>query len=332
MSISVRVLSVGSYVPTRVLSNGDLERIVDTSDEWITTRTGIKERRIAAPHEATSDLAYEASVAALRRAGLTARDVDLILVATVFPDMPVPSTACLLQHRLGAAGSAAFDLQAGCTGFLYALHTARAFLSSGLYKTALIVGSEVLSRILDWTDRSTCILVGDGAGAMVLRAEETPGDGPATGVLSSYLGADGSGWDYIQVPAGGSRLPASEETVRKGQHFYRMQGGETFKHAIRAMEASCAIALHDAGLSPRDVDVLVPHQANLRIITTMARRMEIPMERVIVTIDRYGNTSAASIPIALDTAMRDGRIGAGTTALLVAFGAGMTWGAAVVRF
>jgi 3-oxoacyl-[acyl-carrier-protein] synthase III len=325
LAVNVRILSVGSYVPRRILSNRDIEQIVDTSDEWITTRTGIKERRIAAADEATSDLAYEASKVALERAGLTARDIDLILVATSFPDMPVPSTACLLQNRLGVAGSIAFDLQAACSGFVYGLHTARAFLTSGMHRTALVVGAEVLSRILDWSERSTCVLVGDGAGAVVLRADELPGDRPTTGILSSHLGADGSNWELIHIPAGGSRLPASEETVRKGLHFYRMQGGETFKYATE-------IALREAGLSLRDVDLLIPHQANLRIMTAAARRLDLPMDRVVVAVDRYGNTSNASIPIALDEAMQDGRVGPGTTAVLVAFGGGATWGAAVVRF
>ena len=332
MAVNVRILSVGSYVPRRILSNRDLEQIVDTSDEWITTRTGIKERRIAAADEATSDLAYEASKVALERAGLTARDIDVILVATSFPDMPVPSTACLLQNRLGVAGSVAFDLQAACSGFVYGLHTARAFLTSGMHRTALVVGAEVLSRILDWSERSTCVLVGDGAGAVVLRAEELPGDRPTTGILSSHLGADGSNWELIHIPAGGSRLPASEETVRKGLHFYRMQGGETFKYATRLMGEACEVALREAGLSLRDVDFLIPHQANLRIMTAAARRLDVPMDRVVVAVDRYGNTSNASIPIALDEAMQDGRVGPGTTAVLVAFGGGATWGAAVVRF
>jgi 3-oxoacyl-[acyl-carrier-protein] synthase-3 len=332
VAINVRVLAVGSYAPRRILSNSDLEHMVDTSDEWITTRTGIKERHIAAAEEATSDLAYEASTVALERAGLAAQDIDLILVATSFPDMPVPSTACLLQNRLGVAGNIAFDLQAACSGFVYGLHTARAFLTSGLHRTALVVGAEVLSRILDWTDRRTCVLVGDGAGAVVLRAEELLGDRPTTGVLSSHLGADGSNWELIHIPAGGSRLPASEETVRQGLHYYRMQGAETYKYATRLMGEACEMALREAGLSLHDVDFLIPHQANLRIMAAAARRLDVPMDRVVVAVDHYGNTSNASIPIALDEAMQDGRVGPGTTAVLVAFGGGATWGAAVVRF
>jgi 3-oxoacyl-[acyl-carrier-protein] synthase-3 len=247
-------------------------------------------------------------------------------------DMPFPATACLVQDRLGARRAAAFDIQAGCTGFLYALHIARGFLMSGLHRTALVLAGEPLSRVLDWTDRSTCVLLGDAGGAMLLRAEELPGESPVTGILSSAVGADGSQWELLHMPAGGSRLPASQETVAKGLHYFKMRGSETFKIATRVMGEAAEEAIRAAGLSRADIDLLVPHQANLRIITAMAKRFDLPMDQVMVTIDHLGNTSSASIPVTLVEGMASGRIVDGTTAVLVGFGAGLTWGSAVVRF
>lgn len=333
MPRTVRVLSVGSYLPERILTNAELEQMVDTSDEWIRTRTGIEVRHIAAPHEAASDLAYEASRVCLERAGLSPAALDLIVLATSFGDMPFPATACLVQARLGARQAVAFDVQAGCTGFVYALHVARGLLLSGLHKTALVVAGEALSRLVDWTDRTTCVLLGDAGGAMLLQAEDRPGDGrPEEGVLSSCLGADGEQWELLHMPAGGSRLPASHDTVEQRLHYFKMRGSETFKVATRVMGEAAEAAIRDAGLRRQDIDLLVPHQANLRIITAMAKRFDLPMERVVVTVDHLGNTSSASIPVSIDEAMRAGRIRSGTTAVIVAFGAGLTWGSAVIRF
>jgi 3-oxoacyl-[acyl-carrier-protein] synthase-3 len=329
---NIRVLATGAYLPERVLTNADLEAMVDTSDEWIRTRTGIRERHIAAPEEAASDLAYQASRQALERASVSPEEVDVIVLATSFGDMPFPATACLLQRMLGARRACAFDVQAGCTGFVYALHVARALLASGQHRTALVAAGEALSRLTDWTDRSTCVLLGDAGGAMVLRAEELPGDSPVTGVLSSCLGSDGEQWELLHMPAGGSRLPASHETVERRLHYFKMRGSETFKVATRVMGEAAEEAIRQAGLSLADVDLLVPHQANLRIISAMAKRLELPMERVVVTVDHLGNTSSASIPVSVDEAQREGRIRAGTTAVFVSFGAGLTWGSAVVRF
>lgn len=323
----VQILGIGHYVPEGVLTNFDLEKIVETSDEWIRERTGIRERRIAAPDQAASDLAYEAAKVALDRAGLSPRDLDLIIVATATPDMAFPSTACLLQDRLGAPKVPCFDLQAACPGFLYALEVGKSMLLGSTYETALVVGAECLSKITDWTDRSTCVLFGDGAGAAVLGKGE--GD---RGILSVYLGGDGSLAELLYLPAGGSRLPASEETVRNRLHYLKMRGREVFKYAVLGMQESAQRALEMAGIEPEALRWVVPHQANTRIIEATRQKLKLPPEKVYVNIDRYGNTSAASIPIALSELVERGELQAGDLVLLVAFGAGFTWGGAVVRW
>ena len=326
-SKSVGIVGTGFYVPKKVLTNFDLEKMVDTTDEWIRTRTGISERRIADDNEATSDLAGKAARKALEDACLNPDEIDLIIVATLSPDMSFPSTACLVQHKLGIKNACAFDLEAACSGFIYGLSVADAFIKSSTYKIALVIGAETFSRIVDWKDKSTCVLMGDGAGAIVLR-EVVNGKG----ILYTYLGADGSGADLMKQPAGGSRLPATEETVKQGLHYFKMQGNEVFKHAVRIMSASTITALKKANLSNEDVDWLIPHQANSRIIQSVAKRLCIPMEKVIVNLDKYGNTTAATIPIALDEAVKQGKIKEGDIVVLVAFGAGLTWGACVLRW
>lgn len=324
---SVGIIGLGRYVPENIMTNKDLEKIVDTEDAWIVDRTGIRERRIAGEGVATSDLAAQAAEKALADAGLTAADIDLIIVATATPDMPFPSTACLVQDKIKASKAAAFDLSAGCSGFVYGLVTGAQFIKTGLYKHVLVIGAETLSRILDWSDRNTCVLFGDGAGAAVL------GEVPAGyGLLGAELGADGSGGELLKLPAGGSRLPASLDTLSNSMHYVHMNGNEVFKFAIKVMGEAAVKALEHAGLSSRDVDCLVPHQANIRIIQSAAKRLKLPMEKVVVNVDRYGNTSAASIPIALDEAVHDGRIKHGDTIVLVGFGAGLTWASAVIKW
>jgi 3-oxoacyl-[acyl-carrier-protein] synthase-3 len=326
--LSCYIAGTGSYTPPRVLSNQDLERIVETSDEWITTRTGIKERRIADPGTAASDLAWEASKKALAAAELDPGELDVIIVGTVTPDYVFPAAGCTLQARLGAKKAAAFDVTAACSGFLYALQVGRSMIAAGTARNALIVGVEVLSRITDYSDRSTCVLFGDGAGAVVLK----PSDDPSRGVLSVAIGSDGSFADLLFMPAGGSKHPTTHETVEQHEHFIHMSGNDVFKIAVRGMETVARQALEQAGVALTDIDLLVPHQANLRIIDATARRLELPPEKVVVNIDRYGNTSAASIPIALDEAVRGGRVQKGSRIVMVAFGGGLTWGAAVVRW
>jgi len=322
------ITGVGSCVPERVVTNFDLEKMVDTTDEWIRTRTGIRERRVAAEDQATSDLAVVAARRALEEARLDPADLDLIIVATVTPDMPFPATACIVQDRLGASRAAALDLETACSGFVYALATGAQFIETGLYNNVLVIGAETLSKIVDWTDRRTCVLLGDGAGAVVLQ----PALAEDQGLLSFHLGADGGGADLLKQPAGGSRLPASEETVRSRLHYVHMNGREVFKFAVKVMGEAAQAALEKCGLGFADVDYYIPHQANYRIIEASARRFGLPMERVYVNIDRYGNTSAASIPVALDEAVDQGRIRPGDLVLLVAFGGGLTWGAAVCRW
>jgi len=321
------IVGVGSCVPNQVLTNRDLERIVDTTDEWIVGRTGIRERRIAGEEETTSDLAFVAAQRALDAGGIGADDLGLIIVATVTPDMPFPSTACLLQDRLGATRAAAFDLEAACSGFMYGLATGAQFVQSEVYDYVLVIGAETLSKILDWSDRGTCVLLGDGAGAVVL--------GPAydgSGVLSTHLGSDGSGAELLMQPGGGSLNPATVETVINKLHLVKMNGREVFRFAVKAMGDAAQEALDSCEMRFEDVDLYIPHQANYRIIESSARRFGFPMEKVFVNIDRYGNTSAASIPIALDEARRMGRLESGSIVLMVAFGGGLTWGSAVVRW
>ncbi len=320
---SVRVTGWGSYVPERVLSNADLERIVDTSDEWIRTRTGISERRVAAPHETTATLAAIAGKRAIATAGLTPDDIDVIVVATLTPDHPMPSTAALVKEAIGNTTAAAFDIGAACSGFIFGYATADAYVRSGLARNVLVIGAELLTRFLDFEDRGTCILFGDGAGAVVLSASDEEGGGMA----GLELTTDPDGAYMIWLPSGGSRSPASIETVRRGEHFIRMEGRETYRYATRTLAASALAAIEKAGWTPDDVDLFIPHQANVRIIEAVARGLKLPMERMFVNIDKYGNTSAASVGIALDEAVREGRVKPGDKLVFVAFGAGFTSGA-----
>lgn len=322
-----KIISTGSYVPGRILTNGELEKMVETSDKWIMERTGIRERRIAAQGENTSDLAYEASMTALSRAGISASSLDLIIVATITGDMPIPATACFLQNRLGATAAAAFDINAACSGFLFGMSTANAYIKSGMYKRILLVGAEALSRFTDWEDRNTCVLFGDGAGAAILEAS----DG-ASGVMSVDIYSDGSYWELLNLPGGGSKHPPSESASENRLHYIKMKGNETFKVAVRTLEKLVIDALEKNGLKSDDIALLVPHQANLRIISATAARLGIAMDRVMVNLDRCGNTSAASIPIALDEAATAGRIKENDYILLEAFGGGLTWASAVIRW
>jgi 3-oxoacyl-[acyl-carrier-protein] synthase III len=318
-----RLVATGSYLPEKVLTNADLEKMVDTSDEWIRERTGIRERHIAAPGENTCDLAEAAARQALRAAGIKASAVDLIVVATTTPDRVFPSTACLLQERLHIHGCAAFDIQAVCTGFIYALGIADQFIRTGTCTTALVVGAETLSRIIDWTDRGTCVLFGDGAGAVVMTASQAPG------ILSTHLHADGRYKDLLMVPVG---VSAGCTEVEAGRAYIQMQGNEVFRVAVNTLGRIVDETLLANNLEKSAVDWLVPHQANTRIIAATAKKLKMPMERVVVTVAEHGNTSAASVPLALDAAVRDGRIAQGDLLLLEAFGAGFTWGSALLRW
>jgi len=325
--IHARITGTGSYAPKKVISNHDLEKLVNTSDQWITERTGIKERRIAEKGQTTSDLAYEAGKKALNAAGLRPDELDLVLVATMTPDMILPSLSCVLQEKLGAKNAAAFDIYAACSGFIYGMSVASAFIGSGMYKNILLVGAEVLSRFTDWEDRTTCILFGDGAGAVVIQRHAGK-----RGILSTHLHSDGSLGELIHVLAGGAQHPASHDTIRRRMHFIKMKGNETFKAAVRALEGVVQEALEHNKVKPEEIDYLVPHQANLRIIQAMAQRLNMPMEKVVLTLPKYGNTSAASIPMALDEAVRDGRIKENHLLLFEAFGGGLTWASALVRW
>jgi len=326
-SLGVSISGTGSYLPTRILTNFDLEKMVDTSDEWIRTRTGIRERRIAEIGQAASDLALPAAQLALERSGIGPEDLDLIIVGTATPDMVFPSTACQLQAKLGATRAGAFDLSAACTGFIYGLSAGGGLIVSGVAKNVLVVGSECLSKVTDWEDRNTCVLFGDGAGAVVLK----PADGRRE-LLSTSLGADGTRDDLICIPGGGSRAPASEETLRDRMHFMKLKGREVFKFAVRIFQELIHDALASCGLNKDDIALVVPHQVNTRIIDAAVKGLNIPVEKVYVNIDRYGNTSAASVPIALDEAVAEGRLKEGDILIMVAFGGGLTWGSAVVRW
>jgi 3-oxoacyl-[acyl-carrier-protein] synthase III len=326
-SIKAKILGTGSYLPSRILSNKDLEKMVDTNDEWIVERTGIRERRIIDDSDNCSDLAYRAALKALESSGTSPDELDLIIVATISPDYIFPATACIVQDKLGAKKAAAFDLEAACSGFVYALTVAEKFIISGAYKRVLVIGSEALSRIIDYTDRSTCILFGDGAGAVVLGPSS---DG--SGILSSDLGSDGSGGSALNIPAGGTRRVASHKTVDERLHYMRMDGKEVFKFAVRVIGKSTGAALEKAGLQYSDISYLIPHQANTRIIDAAAKRLDMSHDRVHSNIDRYANTSAASIPIALDEAVRDGKIKSGDNVVLVGFGGGLTWASSVIRW
>ncbi|NOU11316.1 MAG: ketoacyl-ACP synthase III [Nitrospira sp.] len=320
------IAGIGSYVPARVLTNADLERMVATSDEWIRERTGIRERRIAATGEACSDLAVQAGKRALTAAGLSATDLDMILVATCTGDYPLPATACLVQYQLGATKAAACDLSAACCGFVYALSVADAYIKTGM-RHVLVIGSEVMSAITDWTDRNTCVLFGDGAGAAVISAS----DGKR-GILSTHLRSDGTLCELIMVPGGGSRTPPSEKVLAERLQYITMKGNETFKVAVRTLEEIARSTLSANHLRVEDIDLYVPHQANIRILKAVMERLGLPIEKVMLNVDRYGNTSAASIPIALDEAVRKGRIKDGSLVMLGAFGAGLTWASAVIRW
>ncbi|ARU62405.1 3-oxoacyl-ACP synthase [Tumebacillus avium] len=325
--ISVGILGTGSAVPDQVVTNEEMSKRVETTDEWIRSRTGIRERRFVDENTASSDLAFLAAQRAMEAAGVTADEIGMIICATVTPDMMFPATACLVQDRLGAKQAAAFDLSAGCSGFLYGLSVAVPMIETGMYKHVLVIGVETLSRITDFEDRSTCVLFGDGAGAVVL--------GPTAegrGFLSFEMGADGSGGNLLKQEAGGSRNPATQETVLARKHFISMAGNEVFKFAVRILGSASEAALKKAGLSKEDIDYLIPHQANTRIIDSAIKRLELSEEKVYVNLDRYGNMSSASIPVALDEAVRAGKIQENDTLVLVGFGAGLTWGATVLKW
>ena len=329
LPVSTVILGTGAYAPARVLTNTELALTIDTSDEWIVSRSGIRERHIAAPGEMTSDMAVHAARLALADAKLQPADIDLLVIATITPDMPMPATACSVQHKLGLSTSTAcFDLNAACSGFIYALDTACAMVGSGRYRHALVIGVEKLSSIVDWTDRTTCVLFGDGAGAAVIGASARP----AVGLIGAKLGSYGDCVDLLCIPAGGSNTPASTASLASRDHFLKMKGKEVFKYAVRGMEEAARDILEQHGIAANQINLVIPHQANLRIIESIAQYLELPMERFFVNLDRYGNTSAASIPIALDEARRAGRINPGDLTLLVAFGAGLTYGRALIRW
>ena len=322
-----RIIGTGSHVPERVLTNKDLEAIVDTSDEWITTRTGIKERHISSNREATSDFAYQASLNAMEMAGISPEEIDMIIVGTISPDMITPSAACVIQSRLEAKRASAFDVSAGCTSFLYALSVADNFIKTGNAEKILVVGAETLSKITNYEDRGTCILFGDGAGAVVVSREKSD-----RGILSTHLFSDGSYGDLLYLPGGGSARPASKETIEKREHFLRMDGNKVFKIAVKSLEEAALTALSHNDLTGKSIDLLIPHQANLRIIDAIGKRLSLPLEKIFINIDKYGNTSSASVPIAIDEANRQNRIKENNLILLDAFGAGFTWGSAVLRW
>lgn len=322
----VGIIGVGKYVPKKVLTNTDLEKMVETSDEWITTRTGIKERRMVAKGEAASDLAAKAAKDALSDAKLDPHNLELIIVASITPDMQFPATACILQNILGAKHAVAFDISAACSGFVYALTIAEQFIARGVYKNALVVGAEVLTSITDWKDRNTCVLFGDGAGAAVLSEVKSGG------IISTYLGAEGAMGNLLCVPAGGSRAPASARTVEGRMHYLKMRGNELFKIAINTMTSSAETVIKQAGLKPQDIDLVIPHQANTRIIAMVAKKLKLPMDKFYLNIERYGNMSSASLAVALCEAVKEGRIKKGDYILLDAFGAGLVWGAMIIKW
>ncbi|TWI03485.1 3-oxoacyl-[acyl-carrier-protein] synthase-3 [Luteimonas cucumeris] len=322
--VYARIAGTGSYLPEKVLTNDDLAKMVDTSDEWIVSRSGIRERHIAADGETTCDLAYHAAVRAMEAAGVSADELDLIVLGTTTPDLIFPSTACLLQHRLGASRCPAFDVNAACSGFLFALTVADKFIRSGAAKTVLVVGAETLSRMTDWTDRSTCVLFGDGAGAVVLKADTE------TGILSTHLHSDGAKKELLWNPVGVS-VGFKPEEKNAGVRI-NMSGSDVFKYAVKALDSLVEETLDANGVDRHDLDWLIPHQANLRIIEATAKRLDMPMDRVIVTVDKHGNTSSGSVPLALDEAVRSGRVQRGQLVLLEAFGGGFTWGSALLRY
>jgi len=324
----VIIAGTGSFVPERVLSNADLEKMVDTSDEWIITRTGIRERRIAEDGMASSDLAEIASRRALESAGVSAEELDLVIVCTITPDTILPSCACWLQERIGAKNAGAFDITAACSGFIYGLSVASNFIKAGAARLALVVGSECLSKITDYTDRTSCILFGDGAGAAVLRSTGNE----ESGILDFILGADGAGGELMILPAGGSRIPATHRSIDERLHYMKIRGREVFKFAVLKMVELVKASVERVGMSTKDIKLVIPHQVNTRILRSAAEKLGMPMEKIFINIDRYGNTSAASVPIALDEAHRAGQIGRGDLVVLVAFGGGLTWGSCLLRW
>lgn len=323
----VSVIATGSYVPSRVLTNADLAKIVETTDEWITTRTGIRERRIASPGEVTSDLAVKAAQRAMQKADVAPEDIDLIIVATITPDMPFPSTACFVQEKLKASKAFCFDIQAACSGFIYAVEIARQFIGSGTVNTALVIGGEKLSCITDWQDRSTCVLFGDGAGAAVLKSR--PG---SRGIFASALSSDGKLTHLLNMPGGGSIHPATQQTVKERLHYLKMAGKEVFKYAVNAMVDAAGNVLKKASMTIEDVNLIIPHQANMRIIQAIGERLDVPANKYYVNLDRYGNMSAASVPVALDEAVHNGLIKRHDVVMLLAFGGGFTWGATLLEW
>ena len=327
MPLRSKIIGTGSYLPETIITNSDLEKLVDTSDEWIVERTGIKQRRVVKEGQTNSDLCVEASKRALQAAGMEAKDLNLVIVATMSGDMPMPSTASIVQDKLGAINAGAFDLNAACSGFVYGLSVADSFIKSGTFKNVLLVGAEVNSRFLDWKDRKTCVIFGDGAGAVVLKS--TKGK---SGILSTHIHSDGKLWDYICVPGGGANLPPTVKTVKEGKHFIKMRGNETFKVAVKTLEKLVIDTLKANNIKPSELAMLIPHQANLRIITATAKRLKLPMEKVAVNLDKYGNTSSASIPIALDEVVRDKRLKKNDYVLIEAFGGGLTWASAMLRW
>ncbi len=324
--MNVGIAGIGFYVPEKVLTNQDLEKMVETTDEWIRTRTGISERRIAEKGAGVSDLAAKAAVKAIKNAGISAEDIDLIIAATSTPDMPLPSTACILQNKIGAKNAAAFDLAAACSGFVYGLVTAEQFVRSGMYKNVLVVGADLISSYIDWTDRSTCVLFGDGAGAAIVSEKKSGG------FLSSSIGSDGQYADLLTITCGGSRNPATADTVKTKGHYLQMNGGEVFKLAVRGMADSVEKALKKAGVKPGDVACFVPHQANLRIIDAVADRLALPKEKIFINLQKYGNTSAASCAIALCEALEQGKFKKGDKVVLATFGSGLVWAAMVIEW
>lgn len=324
---TVSIIGTGSYVPEKILTNADLEKMVDTSDEWIVTRTGIRERRIAAKDEFTSHMAEKAARAAIEQAGITVEEIDLIIVATVTPDMLFPSTACFVQKQLGAKRAACFDISAACSGFVFALEIAQQFIMSHTYNTVLVIGADKLSNLVDWTDRNTCVLFGDGAGAAVLRNRSG-----AHGVISTYMGSDGDFTGILSIPGGASANPLTHEGLDQRLNTIKMSGKEVYKQAVNAMLTAARTALEQSGLRAEDLACIIPHQANMRIIEAIADRMGVPMDRFLVNLDRYGNTSAAAVAIALDEANRTGRMKVGDYVLLVVFGGGLTWASSVIQW
>jgi 3-oxoacyl-[acyl-carrier-protein] synthase-3 len=321
------IVGVGSYVPAKILTNHDLEKMVETSDEWITTRTGIKERRIAGEKEFTSDMAASAAERAMKMAGVKGEDIDLIIVATITPDMPFPATACLVQQKIGAKNAAAFDLEAACSGFIYGLEVGQQFIMSRTYNTVLVIGAEKLSSIVDWKDRNTCVLFGDGAGAAILQSREN-----SHGLLTAVMGADGEKADLLFMPGGGSRCPATKSSVDARLHYLQMDGKQAFKNAVQAMESAATEALQRCELDITKIKCIIPHQANQRIIDAVGERLGAKADQLFVNLQKYGNTSAASVAIALDEAVASGKLSRGDLILLVVFGAGLTWGAAVIEW